>query len=93
MYNVVNNTSEEVTELVESDKELGTNTSIASNGTSNELERRPRDNTGGEHESLEGAYKRLEAQYGSWQNSAVELGRTHPVFVVIFFLLRQTSLL
>jgi len=93
MYNVENNTSEEVTELVESDKELGTNTSIASNGTSNELERRPRDNTGGEHESLEGAYKRLEAQYGSWQNSAVELGRTHPVFVVIFFLLRQTSLL
>ena len=92
MYNVVNNTSEEVTELVESDKEVGTNTSIASNGTSNELERRPRDNTGGEHESIEGAYKRLEAQYGSWQNGAVERGRTHPVFVVIFLLLRQSLL-
>merc|ERR550517_1711246 len=54
MYNIENNTSEEVTELVESDNEVGTNTSIASSGTSNELERRPRDNTGGEHESLDG---------------------------------------
>ena len=94
MYNIVNNTSEEVTELVESDKEVGTNTSIASNGTSNELERRPRDNTGGEHESLDGPYKRLQAQYGSWQNSAaVECRRTHPVFVVIFLLLHRQSLL
>merc|ERR550517_406209 len=94
MYNIVNNTSEEVTELVESDKEVGTNTSIASNGTSNELERRPRDNTGGEHESLDGPYKRLQAQYGSWQNSAaVECRRTHPVFIVVFLLLHRQSLL
>merc|ERR1719234_2282536 len=64
MYNIVNNTSEE--EVTELEGESETNTSIPSNETSNELERRPRDNTGGEHESLEGPYKRLQAQYGSW---------------------------
>ena len=95
VYNVEkNNSSEEVTELLESNKEVGTNTSIASsNGTgSNELERRPRDNTGGEHESLEGPYKRLQAQYGSWQNSAVKCGGTFKVFIVVSFLLRQSLL-
>merc|ERR1712083_1101377 len=84
MYNV-NNSSEELTESVESEKEVATNRSIG-NKTSNELERRPRDNTG-EHESLEGPYKRLQAQYGSWQNGAgVQFVRTDQIFFVIFLL-------
>ena len=86
MYNVNNNSSEELTESVESEKEVATNRSIPGNKTSNELERRPRDNTG-EHESLEGPYKRLQAQYGSWQNGAgVQFVRTDQIFFVIFLL-------
>ena len=86
MYNVNNNSSEELTESVATEKEVATNSSIPGNGTSNELERRPRDNTG-EHESLEGPYKRLQAQYGSWQNGAgVQFVRTDQIFFVIFLL-------
>merc|ERR1712062_846744 len=90
MYDVNNNSSEELTESVESEKEVATNRSIPGNGTSNELERRPRDNTG-EHESLEGPYKRLQAQYGSWQNSAIQSKRTSQVLFVLF-LLRESLL-
>ena len=89
LYNV-NNTSEEVTHMSKSDKEAATNTSVPRNGTSNELERTPRDSAG-EHESLEGPYKRLQAQYGSWQNSAVQSKRTSQVLFVIF-LLRESLL-
>ena len=35
-----------------------------------ELERRPRDNAEDGLEPLEGAYKRLEAQYGGWESGA-----------------------
>ena len=89
LYNV-NNTSEEVTHMSESDKEAAANTSVPRNDTSNELERTPRDSAG-DHESLEGPYKRLQAQYGSWQNSAVQSKRASQVLFVIF-LLRESLL-
>mgnify|MGYP001312000389 CR=1 FL=1 len=41
-------------------------------GQVTELERRPRDND--QFEPLDRAYKRLEAQYGGWENSGAQSG-------------------
>ena len=47
-------------------------TEVITIGQVTELERRPRDNDQFEH--LDGAYKRLEAQYGGWENSGAQSG-------------------
>ena len=47
-------------------------TEVITIGQVTELERRPRDND--QFEPLDGAYKRLEAQYGGWENSGAQSG-------------------
>ncbi len=49
-----------------------------------ELARRPRDND--QLEPLDGAYKRLEAQYGGWENSGAGVGGSALVILALLLL-------
>ena len=55
-------------------------TEVITIGQVTELERRPRDND--QFEPLDGAYKRLEAQYGGWENSGAQSGLGGSVLVI-----------
>ena len=59
-------------------------TEVITIGQVTELERRPRDND--QLEPLEGAYKRLEAQYGGWENSGAGAGSSALVISTILLL-------
>ena len=61
-------------------------TEVITIGQVTELERRPRDND--QFEPLDRAYKRLEAQYGGWENSGedTEGGSSYLVISTLFIL-------
>ena len=68
-------------------------TEVITIGQVTELERRPRDND--QVEPLEGAYKRLEAQYGGWENGSfgVKIGGHRGYVLVISVIIVSSHLL
>ena len=59
-------------------------TEVITIGRVTELARRPRDND--QLEPLDGAYKRLEAQYGGWENSGAGVGGSALVIIALSLL-------